>query len=197
MAVATAVALSWPSVASAKDINPIPQINGIYSDPNHSDGYRIVRALDKNNALITLQDESDGPVISVNGKINTQQTGATITLDFSAKGGPKNIVATFSGDNKLNFPDGNAWTKYAGVDGIYTDPNHPSGYRVVRKVKGGNIIITLQDDPNGEVIELEGKLNGNGSILIDFSPKGGPNNLATTVKDAKLEFPDGNAWTKL
>ena len=193
-AVATTVVLSGPSSAAAKNLNPLPPItiNGIYSDPNHLEGYRIVRTLDKSNALITLQDKPNGPIISVMGKI----AGTTITLDFSAKGGPKDIVATLDGNDKLNFPDGNTWTKLSGVNGVYTDPNHPSGYRVVRLDKGGNIFVTLQDEPNGEVLELTGKQMENGSVSINFSPKGGPTSLTATAKDGKLVFPDGNAWSK-
>jgi hypothetical protein len=191
-AVATVV-LSGPSSALATNIGTLPPINGIYSDPNHLDGYRIVRELDKSNALVTLQDEPNGPIFSVNGKI----VGTTVTLDFSAKGGPKDIVATLVGDDKLKFPDGNTWTKISGVDGVYADPNHPSGYRVVRIAKGGDIFITLQDEPKGEVIELKGKQKENGSVSIDFSPKGGPNNLTAIAKDGKLVFPDGNAWIKM
>ena len=191
-AVATVV-LSGPSSALATNIGTLPPINGIYSDPNHLDGYRIVRELDKSNALVTLQDEPNGPIFSVSGKI----VGTTVTLDFSAKGGPKDVVATLVGDDKLKFPDGNTWTKISGVDGVYADPNHPSGYRVVRIAKGKDIFITLQDEPNGEAIELKGMQKENGSVSIDFSPKGGPNNLTAIVKDGKLVFPDGNAWTKI
>jgi hypothetical protein len=193
-AVATSVVLTIPSSAIAKNPSPLPPINGIYSDPNHLEGYRIVRALDASNALVTLQDKPNGPVISVNGKI----AGTTVTLDFSAKGGPKDVVATLVGDDKLSFPDGNTWTKISGMGGVYNDPNHPSGYRVVRVAKGGNVFITLQDEPDGDVLELQGNQMENGSMVsIDFSPKGGPSNLTATAKDGKLVFPDGNAWTKI
>mmetsp|Transcript_14309 Transcript_14309/g.30569 ORF Transcript_14309/g.30569 Transcript_14309/m.30569 type:complete len:246 (-) Transcript_14309:74-811(-) len=170
-------------------------INGIYSDPNHKKGYRVVRAVDRNNAVVTLQDEPKGPIITVNGKVKTsKKSGTTVTLDLSPKGGPKDIVATLTGD-QLVFPDGNAWTKFTGIDGIYSDPNHPAGYRVVRST-GSKLSITLQDEPSGEVVEVAGKRK-NGGYSIDFSPKGGPKNLGVVVKGDQLEFPDGNAWTKL
>ena len=89
-------------------------------------------------------------------------------------------------------------TKHSGVDGIYADPNHPSGYRIVREGQGGKLYITLQDEPKGQTVELEGfKKVGSGYLSIDFSPKGGPKNLAAVAKVGKLVFPDGNAWTKL
>mmetsp|Transcript_37314 Transcript_37314/g.67103 ORF Transcript_37314/g.67103 Transcript_37314/m.67103 type:complete len:232 (-) Transcript_37314:54-749(-) len=191
--VATAVAFSQPPAAMATDA---PSINGIYSDPNHKAGYRVVRSVNKSTAAVTLQDEPKGPIISVGGKIKTSKKGTTITLDLSPKGGPKDVVATLSGNDQLVFPDGNAWTKNGGADGIYLDSNHPKGYRVVR-VKGSKVFLTLQDDPKGDVIEIEGKKKGKNTLLIDFSSKGGPKNLAATVEDGKLVFPDGNSWLKL
>ncbi|KAL7535183.1 hypothetical protein ACHAXR_011256 [Thalassiosira sp. AJA248-18] len=185
-------------VGVVRDRTPLPPINGVYSDPNHKKGYRVVRAVDKSNAVVTLQDEPNGAIITVDGKIKSKSSGTTITLDFSSKGGPKDIVATFSngsGGEQLFFSDGNAWTKSVGVDGIYSDPNHPAGYRVVR-VSKGKMYITLQDDPKGEIIEVVGK-KGKDGYLIDFSPKGGPQKLAVTFEDGKLVFPDGNAWTKV
>ena len=105
-AVAAALVARPPS-SIANDLPP--PVNGIYSDPNHKRGYRVVRALDKSNAVVTLQDEEGGPIISVPGKIKTsKREGTTITLDLSKKGGPKNVVATLSDSNHLSFPDGNS-----------------------------------------------------------------------------------------
>jgi hypothetical protein len=198
-AAVAAALVARPSSSIANDLL-LPPINGIYSDPNHRNGYRVVRVVDKSNAVITLQDEMGGPVITVPGKIKTtKREGTTIALDLSRKGGPKNVVAKLAaGSNRLSFPDGNSWTKIPGVDGIYADPNHPSGYRVVREGQGGKVYITLQDEPKGKIVELEGyKRVGGGYISIDFSPKGGPKDLAAVAKVGKLVFPDGNAWTKL
>ena len=48
-----------------------------------------MRAVDKSNVVVTLQDEVGGLVISVPGKIKTsKREGTTITLDLSKKGGP-------------------------------------------------------------------------------------------------------------
>mmetsp|Transcript_40691 Transcript_40691/g.85483 ORF Transcript_40691/g.85483 Transcript_40691/m.85483 type:complete len:235 (+) Transcript_40691:191-895(+) len=193
-AVAAGVVVAQPPAAMAKSPAPLPPINGIYSDPKHPNGYRVVRAADKNNAVVTLQDEPKGPIITCTGKIKTsKKTGTTVTFDLSPKGGPKNILGTVDGD-KIFFPDGNAWTKFPGVDGIYSDPNHPAGYRVVR-LSGSKMNITLQDEPKGDVTELVGKKKA-GGYVVDFSPKGGPKNLGVQIKDGQLVFPDGNAWTK-
>jgi hypothetical protein len=189
------------SNANANDLTASP-INGIYSDPNHKRGYRVVRAVDNSNAIVTLQDEADGPIITVPGKIKTsRREGMTLTLDLSKKGGPKNVIATLSGgsnNGRITFPDGNSWTKDYGVNGIYADPQHPSGYRIVREGRDGMVYITLQDEPRGKVIDLVGRKRiGGGYINIDFGPKGGPRDLPAIAKVGKLVFPDGNAWVKL
>mmetsp|Transcript_2599 Transcript_2599/g.3826 ORF Transcript_2599/g.3826 Transcript_2599/m.3826 type:complete len:184 (-) Transcript_2599:127-678(-) len=182
---------------STDDIPP-SSINGIYTDPNHPNGYRIVRVIDDFPTVVTLQDEPDGPIITCDGDVKTSSGTTTITLDLSKKGGPKDITATL-GKDKLIFPDGNAWTKLGGVDGIYSDPFHPEGYRIVRIAEDGSKLnVTLQDKPDGKVILLEGARDEtSGDYPIDFSPKGYHKTLAATVKDGKVAFEDGNAWVKL
>lgn len=195
-----------PQPSFAKDTiistTPLSFINGVYSDPNHKEGYRIVRTVDKSNILVTLQDDNiDSPVITVPGKINqpsSKNKKASIILDLSKKGGPKDVVATSKDATHISFSDGNTWTKLSGVDGIYSDPNHPTGYRIVRVTKSGKVYVTLQDDPKGDIVEVEGlKKVGSGYITIDFSPKGGPKDIMAAVKVDKLVFMDGNTWTKL
>ncbi len=76
----------------------------LYRDPKHSDAKRYVSV--KNN-MIYIRG-ADGPSDKewkVKGKINKDNT--TI-LDFSSKGGPKNIKATIKG-RKIVFSDGNFW----------------------------------------------------------------------------------------
>ena len=184
-----------------KDKSPLPPINGIYSDPQHSNGYRVVRTTSKTNAIVTLQDEPpNGPIINVDGKIKSSKKGTTITLDLSAKGGPSDLVATFSegtGGNQIIFPDSNAWTQLEGANGIYSDPNHKEGYRVVR-VEKNKMYISLQDEPNADVIDVVGTKKGD-AFLIDFSAKGGPKDIEAKVVDEgkSISFPDGNSWTRL
>jgi hypothetical protein len=195
-----------PRPSFAKDTisttTPLSYINGVYSDPNHKAGYRIVRTVDKSNVLVILRDDIDSPAITVPGKITPPSskgnTKASIILDLSKKGGPKNVIATSKDATHITFPDGNTWTKLGGVDGIYSDPNHPTGYRIVRVTKGGKVYVTLQDDPKSDVVDVEGlKKVGSGYITIDFSPKGGPKDIMAVVKVDKLVFADGNTWTKL
>ena len=117
------------------------------------------------------------------------------------KGGPKDVPGVFK-EGKISFPDGNVWPKEAGVSGVYLDPQHKEGYRVVRATSPSTVQIVLQDDPKAEVLKLAGtsatdEKKGETTIKIDFSVKGGPKDVPGVYKDDKISFPDGNAWSKL
>mmetsp|Transcript_12428 Transcript_12428/g.30330 ORF Transcript_12428/g.30330 Transcript_12428/m.30330 type:complete len:192 (-) Transcript_12428:214-789(-) len=43
---------------------------------------------------------------------------------------------------------------------------------------------------------LEGTVESDSTVLIDFEPKGGPSNLLGKWEDGGIVFPDGNKWTK-
>ncbi|KAL7531727.1 hypothetical protein ACHAWF_003891, partial [Thalassiosira exigua] len=66
------------------------------------------------------------------------------------EGGPKGVVAKLSEDKQtITFPDGNTWTKNSNqYDGVYKDPNHPKGYRVVRKFRGATKDIRFLAEVN-------------------------------------------------
>ena len=58
------------------------------------------------------------------------RTGQTsLTIDFSVKGGPKDVVATLNKDSSISFPDGNLWKKQGGVVGVYSDGFNPERLR--------------------------------------------------------------------
>lgn len=86
--------------------------------------------------------------------------------------------------------------------GVYTDPTHPKGYRVLTG-DAAEATMQLQDDPGGTVytIPIRVKSDGSTELLIDFSVKGGPADVPGVLgSDAKgvatLTFPDGNVWKK-
>ena len=89
-----------------------------------------------------------------------------------------------------------------GADGKVMKP-----FAQVKGVDGpGDGTKTCKDPPAlKDVWSLEGKLSktedGVDTILIDFSPKGGPKNLAgkydTFGGVSGIAFPDGNKWVKV
>ena len=77
-----------------------------YLDPKHNQS-RVVRFLG-NKLIITGKDSKKGKEWRITGKYNRRTHDST--LDFSSKGGPKNITAKIK-KNKMIFGDGNIWKK--------------------------------------------------------------------------------------
>lgn len=75
-----------------------------YFDPKHFDAPRFVTKIN-NTLTITGRDGPGKKLWKIKGIIKNN----TSTLDFSSKGGPKKITATFL-KNTIKFSDGNVWT---------------------------------------------------------------------------------------
>mmetsp|Transcript_34737 Transcript_34737/g.77966 ORF Transcript_34737/g.77966 Transcript_34737/m.77966 type:complete len:230 (-) Transcript_34737:13-702(-) len=188
-----AVVLSQPLSALAADA--APSFSGIFTDPNHPQGWRAVRE-ENGVAILQLQDEPGAEIFTIKGDVKKGAgSGTTLMLDLSPKGGPKDVPATVS-EGKISFPDGNSWKRLDGVDGVYSDPNHPEGYRIVRKTAKDAVSVTLQDAPGAPVVTVIGSVSGD-KIKLDLSPKGGPKDLVASIGANKITFPDGNSWPKL
>ena len=57
---------------------------------------------------------------------------------------------------------------------------------------------TCKDRPERkDVWTLEGKLMSDSTIVVDFSPKGGPKSLEGKWDKNGIVFPDGNKWAKV
>lgn len=86
-------------------------------------------------------------------------------------------------------------------DGSYSDPKHPNCLRAIEVVGGKNAKISGTDgtpgcpaDGSGKGWNLVGKVQGD-SILVDFTPKGGPPGLKGVFVGDGIEWPDGNKWS--
>jgi len=84
---------------------PTIRIAGKWSDAAHPGCTRKIQ-LSAKQAFIAGADEDGKPWKAV-GTIN----GDDIIIDFSAKGGPKDVKATFVIGKGITFPDGNVWTR--------------------------------------------------------------------------------------
>eukprot|EP00567_Pseudictyota_dubia_P013707 CAMPEP_0197457552 /NCGR_PEP_ID=MMETSP1175-20131217/46408_1 /TAXON_ID=1003142 /ORGANISM="Triceratium dubium, Strain CCMP147" /LENGTH=344 /DNA_ID=CAMNT_0042991953 /DNA_START=107 /DNA_END=1141 /DNA_ORIENTATION=+ len=88
--------------------------------------------------------------------------------------------------------------------GSYADPNHPNCLREI-KVEGTTADVSGTDgdpgcppDGSGDGWDLVGKVDGD-TILVDFSPKGGPANLKGVYESSPIpgiRWPDGNLWSR-
>lgn len=91
------------------------------------------------------------------------------------------------------------------ISGKYSDPQHPGCLRKISK--SGEFLFVSGADEDGKKFNLNGKYSedkGVRSVLIDFSPKGGPKDVVASLGfgpgglgDIVLKFPDGNTWSKI
>jgi len=123
------VAAAQPAFAAPAKTGASSPWTGDYDDPNHpnclrqvkvvgaplrGDGTRSaypiveVRGYDSAGPTCTEPPSSRDDIWTVKGVLKNNQA----TLDFSSKGGPKDLLAKF--DNGIVFPDGNKWTKVQG-----------------------------------------------------------------------------------
>jgi len=234
LAVGTAI-LTSPQGANAakKDHEPIVEplkpkttcdifgtcFSGVWYDPNHLHGWRVLVRKSGSVAMMTLNDgvgnEYDPAETYKNQKvkiIENKKDGTTdLDFDFEFKGGPK-ITGTLSEDgNKIYFPDGNVWTKNSAnsVEGVYaTDPRVAgNGYRLV-VVRGTGYDTTkreyqVQLNTKQAITATVGTpKTGSGGVGLRFDfPDGTP--VDATYKNGVIHFPfpvqsnaEGNTWTK-
>ena len=208
---AAAAAAEAPAAAPSK---PSPaNFQGEYWDPLHPNGFRTVY-MSGDKMTIVGKDEPEGKLWSVEASVE----GTKAAVDFSSKGGPKDVTATYAdkfGAVGITFPDGNRWAKVNSMAGLYSDPAHPDGYKLltVYPLGFGNdyFISTIysKDGPSKPLTKLGGRLTLTGQgklppgqIAVDFNNGWGMPGMETIAQfdGEKLNFPEGTkrpAWTKL
>jgi hypothetical protein len=77
---------------------------------------------------------------------------------------------------------------------LYVDPKHNSAPRRITFHKNGKIRITGRDTPHGKSWIVSGNLDKNKNAILDFSKKGGPNNIKAKITSKGVKFNDGNSW---
>ena len=93
--------------------------------------------------------------------------------------------------------------------GRYSDPNHPNCLREIIVEHGTTnraYVIGTDGNPGcppdgtGDPWHLDGTIGDDGnSILVDFSPKGGPKDLKGVYEPSPtpgIRWPDGNLWAR-
>ena len=84
------------------------------------------------------------------------------------------------------------------VEGYYSDPNHPNGYRLLILADNNKAIVEGSDNgpiSTGKEWVLQAVTKGS-SLFIDFTPKGYPKTLEGKFDGSGIVFPDGNRWVK-
>ncbi|GKY93062.1 hypothetical protein MPSEU_000274500 [Mayamaea pseudoterrestris] len=108
--VATASVIIASSVAGANAID----FNGSYADPFHPNCRRIVSVSSGSTATLKGTDGNPGCPTDGSGREWTltgtiDADGKNIVVDFTPKGGPKDLKGAWDGDG-IRWPDGNKWT---------------------------------------------------------------------------------------
>eukprot|EP00933_Yihiella_yeosuensis_P050374 TRINITY_DN48172_c0_g1_i1.p1 TRINITY_DN48172_c0_g1~~TRINITY_DN48172_c0_g1_i1.p1 ORF type:complete len:233 (+),score=52.82 TRINITY_DN48172_c0_g1_i1:77-775(+) len=199
---------------------------GYFRDPKHYKegtfaGSRFVtsRTGDKESNDITIIGSDDGKNFwTIHGK--QDQSRCDITVDFSPKGGPSNLSGKYEAYTKaIVWSDSNYWNQLnipdfalgksadAGIGGYYQDPNHIkrhswAGTRMISDAEGdkeGDGLTLIGSDDGSNFWMLKGKFTdkAQNKLVVDFSPKGGPKELAGTFEDDAIKWSDGNSWEKM
>lgn len=195
--------LAVPGIAAAA--GGVIRFSGVYDDPKHPDCRRIVKP-QGSGIVITGTDEIGGKEWKVYGKVQ----GDEVVIDFSPKGGPKDIVAKFDGDVEsfmtetpasFKFSDGNTWTRLS-QKSLVTASGYAGAYYVLdgkqslrRKVfmSGYRARVIGTDVMGGPEWEVQGRFQ-DGKLVIDFSPLGGGSAVSCVKTTKGLEFSDGKLW---
>lgn len=172
---------------------------------------------------LTLVGSDDGIAFwSLQGEWTNKAAGE-LTVDFSPKGGPADLKGNFTfRGGQIVWQDGNHWPRFATpnfsfnndpsgrttIGGIYYDPAFPGlldgtfeGSRMVTDEIGdasGNQLTLIGSDDNVFFWSAKGHWvdKAAGTLIVDFSPKGGPANLAGTFSAGTIHWADGNRWTR-
>ncbi len=201
---------------SSPDLAPL-DFSGVYRDPKHPKGYRVVRTDGPGLVSVIVQDDSDGPTLKISGTSAydpiTRKT--SLQLEVTKKGEKGYILPSIYSPDQLlyvnfceggqvltrgsiTFPDGNVWVKEDGLQGVYIDSREPEGYRVVRQLGNAKVSIEVASRVDQIPTTLPAVINkSEGSLVIDFSPLSGPKRLSVEIEGNQLLFPDGSTWTKL
>lgn len=113
MSVVRHVAVAALTLATCTSPAAAVDFTGSYTDPKHPGCARNIEIMPATtNALVTGTDGTPGctpggPVKA--WKLNGQIKGNDILVDFSPKGGPKDLQGVWVGDG-IQWPDGNKWS---------------------------------------------------------------------------------------
>jgi len=128
----------------------------------------------------------------------------SVTVDFSVKGGPKDVVGTIHKEkytSTIDFPD-NLWKKEDGVSGVYSDGFNPAYRRIIRREKPNSSALVLElingsgsDTKTITVLGKEGTIKSD-VVTFDFPGKPGDKGNVSSERGT-ITFKDGNVWTKL
>lgn len=213
--------------AFSAPVRQMQVLQGFFTDKNHYEpgtwkGTRMITDAEgvTSGTTITLLGSDDGVSFWKVAGVFTDKAAGMVSIDFSPKGGPAGIEATWA-NSRLIFGDGNYWQLMVQWDiprraadepdasplqGFFMDRNHYKvgtweGTRMITDAEGttsGDVLTLLGSDDGCTFWKVAGTFTDKaaGKVTIDFSPKGGPAGIEATWAHGKLTFGDGNYWEK-
>ena len=159
-----------------------------------SDGTK--RPSSTTNAVNTITEVND-----INRRTSFTRVATTIAAGVAAGGSlfGSSIPVAMAATNNGSIKGAEAFV------GTYTDPiNHPGGKRTIKLLDGqkvGNYQLAevLGGGGRGEPASyvLPAVVIGDSTIIIDFSPKGGPRDFTGVLDKGDIKFlRDGNRWPR-
>ena len=116
-----AVVATILATTGAPIVNAVVDFSGPYADPKHPNCLRSIEVVTKSDVSVSGTDGTPGCPADGSGnpwKLSGSVSGSTILVDFSPKGGPKNLQGIYvdsSSEPGIQWPDGNKWTRIASV----------------------------------------------------------------------------------
>lgn len=94
----------------AEKAEKVKLFTGSYNDPKHADCLRKI-IIENNIISIIGSDNEDG---SDEWKLEAKENDSGIMVDFSPKGGPKDVLGIYDeNEDGIRWPDNNLWKKKA------------------------------------------------------------------------------------
>lgn len=185
---------------------------GVFADPNHPQGYRLIVDIGDSNARLELQDEPTGEIFVIPVSVIRNDAATRLLIDFSSKGGPKDLAATVLEGGDISFSDGNVWSKTKGIPGVYSisvgGVEQITGHLTIRLEQvaadsnGISIVVVYvemdtEDGGGGRDIDIPAVLLDDNTIMFYFSKDGVINLVSGTFRDGVIYFEDGNKLIKV
>ena len=180
--ITTALIQSHPACAN-NDLN----YQGVYTDPIHPKGYRVLYG-DAKKATLEMQDSPSDRVHEIPVAVKVSMDGAT-TFSYN------NEVGTLTKDKEgipmIKFTN-TIWKKReTGPIGVYYDNVSPSKRILVRQIKGAIWSVDIID---GKASRCSCSAKAGNPILFSF-PSGEIRGVFS-MKEKTITFDNGNVWTK-
>lgn len=172
-----------------------PAYQGVYADPRHPKGYRVLFGDDR-RAAVKLRDAPGGEESELPVRMRSEAGGTRLTFDFSPKGGPRDVEGVLGGDGRsIAFPDGNVWTRdEAGIVGVYAVSDAPGTVVAVRPFRFNELQASLIEGGTSTVATFGAKA-GSQKAFFEYP---GEFNRAGRIDSERgtLTFRDGTVWTR-